>query len=424
MNNPIVDNKRLQIQDPRTREYFDEVLSCYYSGNYRSAIVMLYATVICDFIYKLGDLSNTYGDAFAQQILDDIKALQASNPTSAEWERLLPEKCKNANRIIEIADYSNFESLQRLRHLCAHPVISGSQELYRPNSDIVLGHIINMLDGVLTKPAFHTKDLFNFFVNDIAHVKSLLVTQQDMEHYITSKYLDKVNSFDVEFYFFKSLWKFLFELDNQPCKDNREVNEIGLWLLVKRHKDLSLERFEKEKDYFGRHIYVGKGDRFRLLVKFFNTFPEFQGKLPDDVKLTINNLIDTSEDLKALAVFRSSNPVSHIFNSRPERESTAVYLSEYLRQNVNQVQALDYNIKVFGGAYSYDLGDSRFDTFIEPFINEFSVSQLEQIVKSIAVNSQLYDRRRAMRDNGTIYRKMMELNTTFDFTPYANFHHY
>lgn len=68
MNNPLIDKLKQQIQDGRTREYFDEVLSCYYSGNYRSTIVMLYATVICDIVYKLDELVTVYGDTRAQKI--------------------------------------------------------------------------------------------------------------------------------------------------------------------------------------------------------------------------------------------------------------------------------------------------------------------------------------------------------------------
>ena len=50
MNNPIVEKLKGQIQEYRTAEHFKEVLSCYYSGNLRSAVVIIYATVICDMI--------------------------------------------------------------------------------------------------------------------------------------------------------------------------------------------------------------------------------------------------------------------------------------------------------------------------------------------------------------------------------------
>lgn len=421
MNNPIIDKRKQQIQDSRTREYFEEVLSCYFSGNYRSTVVMLYATVICDIVYKLDELVNVYGDASAQQILDDIKNLQAQNPTSAEWERLLVEKCKDANRVLEIPDYSNVVSLQNLRHLCAHPVINGNQELYRPNADIVLGHIYNMLDGILTKSAYYKKALFNIFLSDIANSKSLFAASKDLENYITAKFLDKLNNVEDEFYFFKSLWKLVFELVDQDCRDNRGVNFTSLRLMVKRHKDIFLVRFENEKAYFGRHICIGDCRRFRMLVEFFDVYPEFFDKLPEDVKITIDNGIDQNADLKALAIFRANNAIDHIFGVRPEKEDTASFLSVYLRENINPSLSMDYNIQHYGRSYSYDAGDSRFTEFIEPYVYQFTLAQLEQIVSCVNENSQLYDRRRARRDNSIIYERIVELKPDFDFTPYPHF---
>lgn len=423
MNNPIIDKRKQQIQDSRTREYFDEVLSCYFSGNYRSTVVMLYATVICDIIYKLDELVNVYRDASAQQILDDIKQLQTQNPTSAEWERLLVEKCKDANRVLEIPDYSNVVSLQNLRHLCAHPVIDGNKELYRPNADIVLGHIYNMLDGILTKSAYYKKDLFNIFLTDIANSKSQFAASKDLENYITAKFLDKLNNVEDEFFFFKSLWKLVFKLNDQDCRDNRDVNFTSLRLMVKRHKDIFLERFENDKAYFGRHIYVEDCRRFCMLVKFFDIYPDFFDKLPEDVKLTINNCIDQNADLNALAIFRANNAIDHIFGARPEREGSASFLSSFLRENINPALSLDYNILHYSRSYSYDSGDSRFTEFIEPYIYQFSLAQLGQIVKCVNENSQLYDRRRARRDNDFIYERIVELKPDFDFTPYPNFRH-
>ena len=193
--------------------------------------------------------------------------------------------------------------------------------------------------------------------------------------------------------------------------------------MVKRHKDIFVERFENEKAYFGRHIYVGDSRRFRMLVKFFVFYPEFYEKLTEDVKITINSVIEHSDDLTALAVFRVTNVVDHIFESRPENEGTASFLSLYLRENINPALSLDYNIQHYGRSNSYDAGDSRFTEFIEPYVYLFSLAQLEQIVKYVNENSQLFDRRRARRDNRIIYDRIMELKSDFDFKDYPFFRH-
>ena len=48
MKIPAIEELKLHISDPRTKVSMDEVLSSFYSGNMRSAIVMLYATVVSD----------------------------------------------------------------------------------------------------------------------------------------------------------------------------------------------------------------------------------------------------------------------------------------------------------------------------------------------------------------------------------------
>ena len=57
-----------KIYFSKTREYFREVLSNYYNGNYRSAIVMLYSIAICDLLLKLQELKEIYNDKNATTI--------------------------------------------------------------------------------------------------------------------------------------------------------------------------------------------------------------------------------------------------------------------------------------------------------------------------------------------------------------------
>ena len=48
-----IEQRASQIFDARSREYFSEVLSCYTSGNYRSAVVMLWSVVVCGLMFKI-----------------------------------------------------------------------------------------------------------------------------------------------------------------------------------------------------------------------------------------------------------------------------------------------------------------------------------------------------------------------------------
>ena len=424
MNNQIIEKMQSKIQDPRTAEYFSEVLSSYYSGNLRSAVVMLYATVICDLIYKLEDLKNIYADKGAAKILQDLEKQQKENPKNTDWEREIPEKCKDSHKILTTADYSNFCSLQQLRHLCAHPVITDSKELYRPNSDIVLGHIRNMLDGILTKPAFQTKELFMIILRDIASVKNILVEEKQLEQYIVTKYLDKFCDVNFERLIFKNLWKFVFALDDDDCKENRDVNYCTLKLLVRRHKDAMLDTISKNQDYFGKHIVCTNHVIFTLFIKFLNEYPEFFEKLPKSKRIEINATIDKDNvyDFQELALFKHTNVIKYVMNETlGGHHSTVHYLADYLDKNAGHTVALEYYILLYGHSYNYDTADWRFDDFIAPYLAEFSENQLVYLMDSTEDNGQIHGRIRAGYSNKVIKERMLTVNPDFDFSKYPHF---
>ena len=72
-----IEELKLHIQDIRTKKAMDEVLSCFYSNNLRSTVVMLYVTVVSDLYYKIKDLVDKYNDKGAKKILEYV---------NKEWE--------------------------------------------------------------------------------------------------------------------------------------------------------------------------------------------------------------------------------------------------------------------------------------------------------------------------------------------------
>lgn len=60
------------IYFPQIRGYFKEIVSSYDNGNYRSAMVMLYSTIVCDLLLKLKELNEVYSDKKAEEILASV----------------------------------------------------------------------------------------------------------------------------------------------------------------------------------------------------------------------------------------------------------------------------------------------------------------------------------------------------------------
>lgn len=421
MNNPIVEKLKGQIQEYRSAEHFKEVLSCYYSGNLRSAVVMLYATVICDMIYKLERLSSEFNDNRAQQILDEVEAHWEQNPTSPDWETSLPKKCWDAHKILDAASHSNFEALQKLRHLCAHPAMKGNRELYHPSSEIVLGHIVNMLREVLTRPALNAKDFIDVFLEDIATVKDQMVAMDNLKRYLMARYFDQYDDVALFFSLFKSLWKLVFYLSNEKCDENRDVNWDALMIMGDEYSTQIIDRFDKDSSWFANHIATDNDDLLRLFIKYVNIHVEFFEHLPEDGRIRITSSIDSSEDLNALAIFLSSNPLEHIRKSNPQRRDTILYLSDYLRENISTAEAFDFNIEQYGNSGSFDQADWRYDNLIGPYLKEFTIEQWKRILTYTNNNGQIYGRRKADMTYRAMKNVILSKDETFDFTPYRNF---
>ena len=70
----------------KTKQYFQEVMSSYSNGNYRSTVVMLWSVTVCDIVYKLQSLIDLYDDASAKKILKELTKQQEAEPRSASWE--------------------------------------------------------------------------------------------------------------------------------------------------------------------------------------------------------------------------------------------------------------------------------------------------------------------------------------------------
>lgn len=252
MRNRSIDELSEQIYSAKTREYFDEVIQSYYVGNYRSATVMLYSVVICDIVYKLNELIERYTDSVASKIISEIKKIQAENPRSSEWERILIDKTHANTQLLDIVEYTNLQALQHHRNLSAHPVLKESMDLFRPNKETVQAHIINMLEGVLTKPALMTRKIFDTFIEDLAEIKSIIIDDTKIEQYILSKYLNRIR-LDIEYSFFKSLWKLVFILDNEKCNENREINLKVLSIILRRHYTNFTARMKNDQEYYSNH---------------------------------------------------------------------------------------------------------------------------------------------------------------------------
>ena len=421
MKIPAIEELRQKVQDVRSREAVDEVLSCYYSKNYRSAVVMLYAAVVSDVYYKCNDLWDIYKDNGAKQIIDEVEKEWKDRPISSDWEKTIVEKCYQKNKIIDGEDLVHFQNLQRERNLCAHPVIGDANTLYQPNTATVQGLIIDMMRGVFCKPSFMSKYLIDSFLDDIDSVKRVIKSREDLEDYIFAKYLDKIDNEKAEYDLFKRLWKFAFFKTDEKCHENRKVNRWVLCIIYEKNEEYIIGQVAKDPIYFGENINREDTSCLRSFIYFVNTYQEVYDQMPQDFRIAVVPKITSDKELNALAFFLSTTLKKHADSlSAGISSSSAKYISRHLRTNYSHGEALDFLIRIYGEAECFDDADDYYDELIAPNLGFFTEGQLKNIMQVSNKNSQIFARRRAASSFRTIKNQMMKIKPDFDFSVYQN----
>lgn len=264
-----IEQRATQIFDYRSKEYFSEVLSCYSSGSYRSAVVMLWSVVVCDLVFKLNYLDDLYKDEKAKKILQEVGESQKQNDKKrlSDWESELVELIFNRTQLLDIAERENLINLKKQRNLAAHPVINTNLQLHRPNRDTTRALIRNALDGVLTKSPVLSKKIVGDLMKDLETASKVFSDNNDLRLYLESKYFSK---FDIktEIEVFKALWKFVFNRTNEECEKNRDVNFKALSILHDRNRSQFLSQIENEREYFSS--IASDSTPIEYLIKFLS----------------------------------------------------------------------------------------------------------------------------------------------------------
>ena len=419
------------IYHNKTREYFNEVLSSYNNGNYRSAIVMLYSVVICDLIYKIQELSDRYSDTIADSILDKIKKEQTDSPTNPKWEATLISEIKAKTNLLEPQDELNIDYLRSNRHLAAHPILDQLDMLLNPNKETVRANMVNMLDGILCKPPLLSKKIITTFLEDLVSINGQLVKDIDFKKYLHSKYFDKINK-PTEEKLFRDLWKFAFRLEDPKTNEHREVIYKALMVLFNKERTSFISLIERDKSYYS-HINLENDSILNLIIDFWSLTPTIYQSMEQPVKVILANKAERDFNIFSSCVFLSNSIQEHFERilSRLKDAFITPRFSEPARRllfSISKEQGmvedfLNLLIEIFKESPSYDDADSNFQDYILPYGDLFSKEQFMLILDSINGNSQLYNRRNARRDNNLLKHLIdkHQFEEEIDFSLYPSF---
>ena len=145
----------------KTKEYFNEVLSNYANGNYRSAVVMLYSVAICDLLFKLQELVDMYNDSVAGDILREVEKCRNSNDNKSKsrWEKEFVDSVYRKTELLDLESYTNLNHLYDHRNFSAHPALNDRYELISPSKETTIALIKNVLEEILIKPSIFVKNV-------------------------------------------------------------------------------------------------------------------------------------------------------------------------------------------------------------------------------------------------------------------------
>lgn len=419
-----------EIYFSKTREYFQEVLSSYSVGNYRSAIVMLYTVAICDILFKLQELADMYNDTVAKQILAEVEKCRNANDNKSKsmWEKELIDHVHKKTSLLDLEAYTNLTHLYDHRNLSAHPALNDNYELISPSRETTIAHIRNILSQILVKPPIFIKNVVDMLTEDLQEKKHLYQDEYEkLSIYLNNKYYSRMSS-AMKKSTFKALWKFCFNRpDDEDCRKNLSINRRALEILSYDMGDEAIEFVKSKSDYFT--VAVDVLCTLNLIL-FLSQFPALYKLLTQDVKMQIDDVIKKHDEGKALAWFKSNTMQEHL---QSLTNAPHINLSQdCIKYMANQCQKLglfshciSYFISYYGHSASYDSANERFKYAIEPYLNEMNAIQIKNLIEVSNDNSQIYERWSSTYSNTIIVRAAKAvLDKDFKYDAYPNFKFY
>ncbi|MBE5059936.1 hypothetical protein INF25_03945 [Megamonas funiformis] len=395
-----------KISNPKTKEYFKEVVSSYWNGNYRSSVVMLYSVVICDLIYKMQNLRDIYNDKSASDILDKISKAQKNNPKDPKWETDLINNIYSRTQLISDIEKTQIEHLKYYRNLSAHPVMENHYELYQPPKEIVLGLIKNMYNAIFSKDILLSKDIISFFLEDISINKYIFLNNKyfvfddltQLKKFLDNRYFNHMNN-TIKNNLFSSLWKFTFKLDNKDCNKNRILHFIILSILFSENTTALLEHIKLNSNKFNIDIKF-----MDYLFMFLCMYPQIYKNLNNDVKSQLiacsqNTNVSNYDIYMITHIFISKDLSTHCkdlidyfsnLNIKPDYITPFYTLSKYAEEANSLEELLNTYIDLFSKSFSFNETNNRYLVFIELYLNKMNATQIKNLITSIMENSQIY----------------------------------
>lgn len=410
----------------KTREYFQEVLSSYASGNYRSAVVMLYSVAICDMLFKLQELRDMYNDTIADTILSEVEKSKNANDnkSKSKWEKEFVDNVYTKTELLDLESYTHLNHLYDYRNFSAHPALNENYELVSPTKETTIACIKNAVKDILVKPPVFIKKVVDLLTDELDGKYELFKDNVEVfDNYLNNKYYSKMSN-SMKISTFRSFWKICFVCTDEKSKSNRNINRSALSLLYKSNPSIFNEAIKNEQE---KYKVAYDKNTILYLVRFVAEFTSVFDLLSEEIQLIIDKQIkkDKKDSLISWFEFKTYEEYfTHISSlgfvqTEPNRIK---FMTKHFKSVGVISQFIDYLIVNYSVCTNYELSIQTFESSIEPLLSEMNREQYIALIEAVDKNKQNYNRWFIKRDNTTIvqYAKNL-LGKDFDYSKYSNF---
>lgn len=381
----------------KTKTYFQEVVSSYSNGNYRSAIVMLYSVTVCDMLFKLQELKDMFNDSIADEILKEVDKSrnEHDNKSKSQWEKEFIDSVYKKTELLNLESYTNLKHLYDHRNFSAHPALNENYELIAPSKETTIACIKNVLNDILVKPPIFITSVINTLTEDLNGKYEIYKNEYDkLSTYLNNKYFSKM-SITMKKAVIKAFWKFCFCLpDNEDCKNNLAINRKALEILVDGIQTETIEYIKENNNLFS--VAPNENCIFNLIL-FLSKNTTIYNELNEDTILQIDDKINKDSIAKALSWFKYTTPETHFSYlksiSALNIDPLAIKQLAMHYEDIGETQQLiSFLIWYYGESRNYNTADERFQVAIEPYLEKMSESHFKQLIEFTNANRQIWDR--------------------------------
>ena len=412
-----------KIYFSQTKTYFAETVRAYDVANYRSAMVMLYSTIVCDLLMKLKELSDVYADKKAEKILKEIDASRSSHDMRSLWEWQLIDRLHKETQMIDDETYIMIRHIYDLRNFSAHPALNEDYELVSPSPEMTVAYIKQALKKLFVVPSLFARSVVEKMSDDIASKRDMFLGDFDrFSEFLNKVYLSRMSP-KMFNQVFRAFWKFTYQkTEGDLYGDNRVLNRNVLRAMAMFDLDGVCKCISSDQAFF---TIAQEKNCLIQAHSLMARVPQIYNYLGEEVKYQINQCSDAA--LGVIRWFIVPTIEEHLewlktAHTVQFRTAPMSLLYEICCAQGVKSKFLDMIIERYSKSSLYKSGREWFDSFIEPYLEQFSADHFVKLIEAINCNPQLYEYAGQSYRNTTIVNAAQGvLPDDFDYAKYEKF---